>query len=109
MLRVEAVQRELVVDGLGRKGSKEALGRKTSKEGLGRSREGWGSGREDTEGLVEDFRRRMGVLKRVVDQTENSVKHLRVADEKEDDQGQPQHDNSASRSAEKGEDKTEDS
>lgn len=85
------------------------LGR--SKDGLGRSVEG----REDVEGLLEDFRRRMGVLDKVVEQGERSVGHLKIRQEEQQEEGlepqqqQPQEQGGLSQSGDRGKDKAEES
>lgn len=95
-LRIEAVQREPVPpagglsgraskEGLRSKGSRDTLGRKGSRDTLGSAQ---GVEREDPNALLEEIRRRMGVMKRVVEQGERSFKALNLAQGEQQDEGE---------------------
>lgn len=104
ILKIEGVQREPV-------SSSRHLGRSQDKDNLNKSKEGRG---EDVDGLVDEFRRRMGVLRRVVEQGERSISPLVKEGLGRDDELQDNKEKqggSVSRSAEseKDKDKTEES
>lgn len=81
MLRLEAVEREPVEAGAGGSGTRRDSTAAVSPGTTGAAVE------EDVDGLVEDFKRRMGVLRKVVGQGDKRTAQISYEAKGEDDGG----------------------